>query len=236
MHFSWIIFLGLLATPSPAVDADTMELLSTGYTYMIHGGRLLHDVAGGMSLITKMFRAFDYFMDNTAQEQINEALEDAEEDSEETTQSSSSVPQDTQTSSQETRTPPTVVPDSSARSPPPEPSRSPEGGGPPNGCGVLGLQIKDPSLPVAELSQCCAEHDACYSSVCKTKKRQCDRKLKGCFVNVCDDLTLEWQIQKNCLGAAKLLYAGTMALSSQQYKNAQEKLSCRKESKRRGRR
>ncbi|XP_068236330.1 uncharacterized protein [Palaemon carinicauda] len=236
MHLLWIICVGLLATPCPAVDADTLELLSTGYTYMIHGGRLLHDVAGGMSLLSKMFRAFDYFTDQTAQEQIAEALEDAEDGSPETAQSARSEP-NVQTSS-----PLPVAADDSTKTLPQEPSKSaPEtpkspSGGALGGCGVLGLQIIDPTLPVPALTRCCTYHDGCYASVCKTKKRLCDRELRRCFLDVCDDLTLEWQVQKNCQGAAKLLYAGTMALSSQQYKMAQERLSCRNESKRRGRR
>ncbi|KAK7073605.1 hypothetical protein SK128_017548, partial [Halocaridina rubra] len=95
-----------------------------------------------------------------------------------------------------------------------------------SGCGALGLKITDESLPVESLTACCNSHDACYGSSCQIKKRACDRGLKDCLAISCEFI-LERQVQKTCQGAAKLLYSGTMALSSQQFSEAQEKLSCR---------
>ncbi|KAK7077358.1 hypothetical protein SK128_013588, partial [Halocaridina rubra] len=94
-----------------------------------------------------------------------------------------------------------------------------------SGCGALGFHIRDETLPITRLTECCGTHDACYGSACRVNKRDCDGKLKSCLYSVCDDRSLDKGKQKTCRGAAKLLFSGTMALSFQQYNTAQEKLS-----------
>lgn len=224
MHLWWMISLiGLLATV-PEADANAFELMTNAYSVFVSGGRLLHDVSGGLGLISKVIHSFDNFLDYSAEEQISEAIEDSAD---------TKVTSSTSSAKEKEEKPETRKPSSSGTVPPLSESPSQTDGG---GCGVLGLRITDDTLPKAALTECCGVHDACYSSSCKAKKRGCDKDLEKCLKRACADLTLERQVQKTCQGAAKLLYSGTMALSSQQYSDAQGKLSCRKEENRRGRR
>ncbi|KAG7165199.1 Group XIIA secretory phospholipase A2-like [Homarus americanus] len=100
-----------------------------------------------------------------------------------------------------------------------------------SGCGALGLHIRDESLPMNRLTDCCSTHDACYGTSCTANKWDCDGKLRTCLFSVCNDRTLARAEQQKCRGAAKLLFSGTMALSFQQYNTAQEKLTCKKPQK-----
>lgn len=96
-----------------------------------------------------------------------------------------------------------------------------------SGCGALGLQIRDDSLPISTMTDCCSVHDSCYGASCKTNKKECDGRLRSCLFSACDGQPADKMTQKSCRGAAKLLFSGTMALSFQQYNAAQEKLGCR---------
>jgi len=97
------------------------------------------------------------------------------------------------------------------------------------GCGALGFHIKDSSLPVSKLTDCCGEHATCYSSMCKVVKRDCDNKLKKCLMAVCSDKSLDKTAAKTCQSAGKLMWSGTMALSFQQYHDAQASIKCKEE-------
>ena len=96
-----------------------------------------------------------------------------------------------------------------------------------SGCGALGLHIRDDSLPITTMTDCCATHDSCYSTSCKVNKKECDGKLKSCLYVACDGRGPDKMMQKSCKGAAKLLFSGTMALSFQQFNAAQQKLGCK---------
>ena len=96
-----------------------------------------------------------------------------------------------------------------------------------SGCGALGLHIRDDSLPLTTMTDCCGVHDACYTASCRANKKECDGKLKSCLFTSCDVRGSDKMMQKRCKGAAKLLFSGTMALSFQQFNSAQEKLGCR---------
>ncbi|CAL4207592.1 unnamed protein product, partial [Meganyctiphanes norvegica] len=96
------------------------------------------------------------------------------------------------------------------------------------GCGALGFHIKDPNLPVTKLTDCCGGHATCYSSACKVNKRDCDGKLKKCLMAVCSDKTLDKTTGKTCQAAGKLMWSGTMALSFQQYHDAQASIKCKR--------
>ncbi|KAK8734352.1 hypothetical protein OTU49_006143 [Cherax quadricarinatus] len=100
-----------------------------------------------------------------------------------------------------------------------------------SGCGALGLHIRDDTLPVSRLTECCGTHDLCYRASCRVNKKDCDFKLKACLYTVCDDKTMTRAVQQTCRGAAKLLFSGTMALSFQQYNSAQGALECKKPQK-----
>ncbi|XP_071526768.1 uncharacterized protein [Panulirus ornatus] len=196
-------FLCLFLTATTTA-ADTVVLFWTLYDAVISGGRILHDVVEGVGTVSKAIRAIDSFLDSSAEAQVTEALakgETAEEAGKDPT-----APQEVDS-----------LLDTTA------PSF--------NGCGALGLHIRDESLPVSRLTDCCGTHDTCYSASCGSNKRDCDNKLRTCLFSVCDDRTMERGVQQTCRGAAKLLFSGTMALSSQQYSKSQEKLSCRKPQK-----
>ena len=95
-----------------------------------------------------------------------------------------------------------------------------------SGCGALGFHIRNVNLPVLDMTDCCSVHDTCYGKSCRSNKRDCDSKLKKCLFKVCDPKQVEKSHQKSCKAAAKLLFSGTMALSYQQYKDAQDLLKC----------
>lgn len=96
-----------------------------------------------------------------------------------------------------------------------------------NGCGALGLHIRDDTLPISTMTDCCGAHDTCYAASCRANKKECDGKLRTCLFSACDGRPADKMLQKSCRGAAKLLFSGTMALSFQQYNGAQDKLGCR---------
>ncbi|XP_042885160.1 uncharacterized protein LOC122261530 [Penaeus japonicus] len=197
--------------------ANNIALFWNLYDAVISGGRILHDVADGVGAVSKAIRAIDSFLDSTAQAQVSEALAkgEAEENADQ-----KEAPADPPAAAVE---PPAAAEPAATAEDVPAPSF--------NGCGALGFHIKDESLPVARLTECCGVHDACYSASCKANKRECDGKLRSCLFSVCDDRSLERGQQKACRGAAKLLFSGTMALSFQQYNNAQQKLACKKQQK-----
>ncbi|KAF2349820.1 Group XII secretory phospholipase A2 precursor, partial [Trinorchestia longiramus] len=94
-------------------------------------------------------------------------------------------------------------------------------------CGALGFHLKDASLPISEMTECCNVHGACYGAQCRSKKRSCDRQLRKCLAAVCkNDKSLDRSLKKSCKAAAKLLFTGTMSMSFMQYKRAQELLLC----------
>ncbi|XP_042228723.1 uncharacterized protein LOC121870819 [Homarus americanus] len=211
--------LCLLLTATSTM-ADNVALFWNLYDAVISGGRILHDVADGVGAVSKAIRAIDHFLDSTAEAQITEALAKAEakESTEKETAKSTEAPADTpSTETPSLPTPTTEATDS------PAPSFS--------GCGALGLHIRDESLPMNRLTDCCSTHDACYGTSCTANKWDCDGKLRTCLFSVCNDRTLARAEQQKCRGAAKLLFSGTMALSFQQYNTAQEKLTCKKPQK-----
>lgn len=94
-------------------------------------------------------------------------------------------------------------------------------------CGALGFYIQDSNLPISQMTECCDVHVSCYGFVCRANKRKCDRELKKCLGTVCkSDKTLDRKMKRSCKAATRLLLTGTMAMSFQQYKNAQELLLC----------
>ncbi|KAK3879963.1 hypothetical protein Pcinc_015525 [Petrolisthes cinctipes] len=218
---SAVLFLPSLLV-GVADGADNVALFWNLYDAVISGGRILHDVAEGVGAVSKAIRAIDSFLDSTAQAQITEAMakDKAEEEvksTEEkkpTEEAATTTEGDSSSSSSNTA--------SSSSSPMP-PSIS--------GCGALGLHIRDDTLPLKKMTECCSTHDACYSAACRSNKKDCDGKLRSCLFGMCDDRTLGKSVQYNCRGAAKLLFSGTMALSFQQYNTAQEKLECKKPEK-----
>ncbi|XP_037798101.1 uncharacterized protein LOC119593193 [Penaeus monodon] len=189
--------------------ANNIALFWNLYDAVISGGRILHDVADGVGAVSKAIRAIDSFLDSTAEAQVAEALAKGEP---EATADKKDAPAD----------PPETTPEAEA-TPAADSAPVPSF----NGCGALGFHIRDESLPVARLTECCGTHDSCYSASCRANKRDCDGKLRSCLFSVCDDRSMERGQQKACRGAAKLLFSGTMALSFQQYNNAQEKLTCK---------
>ncbi|KAK8734351.1 hypothetical protein OTU49_006143 [Cherax quadricarinatus] len=197
--------LCLLLTATSTV-ADNAALFWNLYDAVISGGRILHDVADGVGAVSKAIRAIDHFLDSTAEAQVKEAIE--------TSEKTETAPENPSTAQQTSSPDPldTSVPIFS-------------------GCGALGLHIRDDTLPVSRLTECCGTHDLCYRASCRVNKKDCDFKLKACLYTVCDDKTMTRAVQQTCRGAAKLLFSGTMALSFQQYNSAQGALECKKPQK-----
>ncbi|KAK7068879.1 hypothetical protein SK128_013590, partial [Halocaridina rubra] len=196
----------ILLTVSSSTRGDNVHLFWNLYDAVISGGRILHDVAEGVGAVSKAIKAIDMFLETTSE---IKKMATKEDDKDETT---------TEGKTSEQQPNPSI--------PPPDPeldAATPSF----SGCGALGFHIRDETLPITRLTECCGTHDACYGSACRVNKRDCDGKLKSCLYSVCDDRSLDKGKQKTCRGAAKLLFSGTMALSFQQYNTAQEKLSCR---------
>ncbi|KAG0710340.1 hypothetical protein GWK47_023021 [Chionoecetes opilio] len=195
---SLLIFL-LTAT---LTGATNVALFWNLYDAVVSGGRILHDVAEGVGAVSKAIRAIDNFLDTSALTQVTEALSKVEET------------KDKQEGTME------------GLDPDPGPSEVPIPGSF-SGCGALGLHIRDDSLPLSTMTECCGVHDACYAASCRANKKECDGKLRSCLYAACDGRGLDKLMPKNCKGAAKLLFSGTMALSFQQFNSAQVKLGCR---------
>ncbi|XP_068225971.1 uncharacterized protein [Palaemon carinicauda] len=200
-----------LALTSGGVQGDNVDLFWNLYDAVISGGRILHDVAEGVGAVSKAIRAIDLFLESTSEMKKlagdGEPKEEASSPDDKTKEESDPIP----------------IPEPDPVLDAATPSFS--------GCGALGFHIRDESLPITPLTECCSIHDACYGSACRVNKRDCDSKLKNCLYSVCEDKSLDKAKSKPCKGAAKLLFSGTMALSFQQYNTAQEKLSCRSQSK-----
>ncbi|KAK4295412.1 hypothetical protein Pmani_032026 [Petrolisthes manimaculis] len=230
MRLPFCLVWSALFLPSVLVGvtdgADNVALFWNLYDAVISGGRILHDVAEGVGAVSKAIRAIDSFLDSTAQAQITETMakDKAEEEVKSTeekkpTEEAATTTEGDSSSSSSSNT----ASSSSSSSSPMPPSIS--------GCGALGLHIRDDTLPLKKMTECCSTHDACYSAACRSNKKDCDGKLRSCLFGMCDDRTLGKSVQYNCRGAAKLLFSGTMALSFQQYNTAQEKLECKKPEK-----
>ncbi|XP_045595499.1 uncharacterized protein [Procambarus clarkii] len=205
---AWAVLYLLLTAASTM--ADNVALFWNLYDAVISGGRILHDVADGVGAVSKAIRAIDHFLDASAEAQVTASLAKATEEPGNTAGNTSPSQQ-----AQEDSAP--APADTSI------PSFS--------GCGALGLHIRDETLPVTRLTECCGTHDICYRASCRANKRDCDSKLKNCLYSVCDDRTMARGVQQTCRGAAKLLFSGTMALSFQQYNTAQAVLECKKSQK-----
>ena len=93
------------------------------------------------------------------------------------------------------------------------------------GCGDVGFYISH-ELPIANMTSCCKDHDACYSSSCKSSKSQCDRKLRHCVYIACKNKQLNRPLGRSCRATSKLLLSVVMSKSSHQYKDAKQQLKC----------
>lgn len=204
-----LLCLCLVLTLTPSARGNNSDLFWNLYSAVISGGRILHDVAEGVGSVSKAIKAIDMFLESTSEMKKlasdSDSKEEATSDQKGTGDSAPSIPA------------PDPVLDAAT------PSFS--------GCGALGFHIRDESLPITRLTECCGIHDACYNSACKVNKRDCDNKLRNCLFSVCEDKSFDKSKQKMCRGAGKLLFSGTMALSFQQYNTAQEKLACRSKNK-----
>lgn len=182
--------------------SDNLELFWNLYSAVVRGSRILHDITEGVGAVSKAIHAIDSFLDISPDEKVSKTENETPEIKTNLASISNEV---TQTIG--TNTPPVF-----------------------NGCGALGFHIRDENLPVTKMTGCCTEHDKCYSSSCKSNKRECDSALATCLFSMCDNnnnKTPDKTFQKSCKSAAKLLFSGTMALSFQQYNEAQSRLNCK---------
>ncbi|XP_064080983.1 group XIIB secretory phospholipase A2-like protein isoform X1 [Macrobrachium nipponense] len=213
-----LLYLCLFLALTSGVQGNNVDLFWNLYDAVISGGRILHDVAEGVGAVSKAIRAIDMFLESTSElgGWIGWKMKKLAGDGE---PKEGAAPDDKTAEEME----PVSIPEPDPILDAATPSFS--------GCGALGFHIRDESLPITRLTECCSTHDACYGSACRANKRDCDSKLKNCLFAVCDDKTIDKSKYKTCKGAAKLLFSGTMALSFQQYNTAQEKLSCRSQPK-----
>lgn len=49
----------------------------------------------------------------------------------------------------------------------------------------ISMQINEEYLPVAEMTDCCNEHDLCYDT-CNAGKEKCDFDFKRCLYKICE--------------------------------------------------
>lgn len=225
------IFYAFFLVTANAQDSfsDNVALFWNLYDSVVTGSRILHDVTEGVGAVSKAIKAIDVFLDTDAENQLADSIADAQ-----TEDTADPVPQEETTTAAEecdaasgdqtcTAKPKKKRTKTAAKKTPavsePEMPKF-------NGCGALGFHIRDSNLPVSKMIECCGVHNNCYSGKCRANKRDCDSKLRYCLFSTCDDRTLDRSFKRPCYAAAKLLFSGTMALSYQQYKDAQDALNC----------
>ena len=227
----------LLPAQSQSSLSDNVALFWNLYDSVVRGSRILHDVTEGVGAVSKAIKAIDTFLDTSAEEELAASIktEESSQSAGDAATDTTSVPAKGKKSKKKTAAAATGSWDAATETCPPEEAAAGSESVPatkdPNspkfdGCGALGFHIKDSNLPVNQMTDCCGVHDTCYSSACRVNKRDCDSKLRSCLFQVCDDRTLDRSLVKSCRGAAKLLFSGTMALSFQQYNEAQSNLKC----------
>lgn len=237
MHFKFslsliVTLLSITANCDNSLS-ENLALFWNLYDSVVTGTRILHDVTEGVGAVSKAIKAIDSFLDNNAEDQLSETVKDAISEDTVAPKETLTVKPPTESNIQEIETcqastkkdgsscakESTIKTEESVES---KESTIPKF----NGCGALGFHIKDSNLPVTKMTDCCGVHDACYGASCRSNKRDCDGKLRNCLFDVCNDKTVVRSSQKSCRAAGKLLFSGTMALSFQQYNDAQKLLKC----------
>ncbi|XP_018027705.1 uncharacterized protein LOC108682949 [Hyalella azteca] len=218
--------LAVLSVRGTDTFSDNVALFWNLYDSVVTGSRILHDVTEGVGAVSKAIKAIDTFLDTDAEKQLEESVAQAIEEDKTATENGDEIATCDQNSKDE----------SCSKESKSEPDTSTETEMPKfNGCGALGFHIMDANLPVGKMIECCGVHNTCYTSACRVNKRDCDSKLRSCLFSHCDQKSIERSQKKPCYAAAKLLFSGTMALSYQQYKDAQDALKCQGRSNRYGR-
>jgi len=201
--------------------SDNIALFWNLYDSVVTGTRILNDVAEGVGAVSKAIVAIDYFLDrDKADENDVEGAESPVSPADESPVQHLSPSGTCQKASKDDplcKIPNVskVVDETTGELPKSF-----------NGCGALGFHIRDANLPVGKLTDCCPIHDKCYGAACRASKRDCDNKLKTCLFAVCDAKTVARTDKQACRAASKLLFTGVMALSYQQYGDAQSLLKC----------
>ncbi|KAF2349819.1 Group XII secretory phospholipase A2 precursor, partial [Trinorchestia longiramus] len=198
--------------------SDNVALFWNLYDSVVTGSRILHDVTEGVGAVSKAIKAIDTFLDTDTERQLEESVAAAiAADECDEASGKESCPANTKKKSKS----------SNQKSKSKTPTTASDTEMPKfNGCGALGFHIRDSNLPVDKMVECCGVHNTCYSSACRVNKRDCDQKLRNCLFSTCNSRSLDRSLKKSCYAAGKLLFSGTMALSYQQYKDAQEALKC----------
>ncbi|XP_059472093.1 group XIIA secretory phospholipase A2 isoform X1 [Neocloeon triangulifer] len=90
-----------------------------------------------------------------------------------------------------------------------------------DGCGSLGVTIDEEYLPVAEMTECCNQHDICYDT-CNVDKEKCDFDFKRCLYKICEaHQHMGEPFVKGCKAASKMLFTATMTLGCKSYMDSQ---------------
>lgn len=229
--FSVVFTLLMVSTNCENRLSDNVALFWNLYDSVVTGSRILHDITEGVGAVSNAIKAIDAFLD-TNTEQLGDAIAEATLDETGIETEPLITPDKPRASVAEKcginsakggresckSKPDVLVKEQSVGKEPDVPKF--------NGCGALGFHIRDTNLPVTKMTDCCVVQDACYSASCRSNKRDCDGKLRNCLFSVCDDKSVQRTSQKSCRAAAKLLFSGTMALSFQQYSDAQKLLNC----------
>mgnify|MGYP002388047698 FL=1 len=91
------------------------------------------------------------------------------------------------------------------------------------GCGAVGINITPilNSANASEITPCCIQHDACYST-CNISKSTCDNNFYTCMKNACTKAA-----SSVCFKYAKIFYEIVKRLGLLSYEISQA-VSCRK--------
>jgi hypothetical protein len=92
------------------------------------------------------------------------------------------------------------------------------------GCGPVGLNI-DPILRLineGEITPCCVQHDACYST-CGSTKSMCDQNFQNCLDNACATQSSD---PSQCDDIATGLYSAVVAAGEPSYAASQLVRGC----------
>eukprot|EP01120_Amphizonella_sp_Union-15-10_P008298 TRINITY_DN2966_c0_g1_i1.p1 TRINITY_DN2966_c0_g1~~TRINITY_DN2966_c0_g1_i1.p1 ORF type:complete len:147 (-),score=11.30 TRINITY_DN2966_c0_g1_i1:6-446(-) len=91
-----------------------------------------------------------------------------------------------------------------------------------NGCGITGMLVKSDF----DFTNCCNEHDLCYDTCLPDRdKEACDSEFLECMNKVCRSSKLSQEVEKQCLGNAKLFFIGTTSFGCNSFMESR-KMAC----------